>query len=112
MVYRLNLNADVDMSSLKGHVVANYPELRLLFGEPIESDGYKVSGEWVFEDDNGNVFTVYDWKETELYDDNLPSVKQFRRSPEKIEFHIGGKTSAVEFLNWLEYQLAKLRMEQ
>ncbi len=108
MVYHVSLSSDICGTSLKGEVLANYSELETLFGEPLEGD-YKISGEWVFEDADGNVFTLYDWKETELYDEDLPSVRKFRASKEPVSFHIGGRISAVDFKNWLEYQLAKLR---
>lgn len=109
MVFKLSPNADVNMTSLRGYVVASYLELEELFGEPTTEGDYKISGEWVFEDDEGNVFTLYDWKETELYDSELPSVMKFRNSGERVEFHIGGRQSAVNFTNWLQYQLSKLR---
>ena len=102
--FQVDMNADICGTSLKGRITANYAKLVELFGEPQESDGYKVSGEWVFTDDDGNVFTLYDWKETELYDDQLPSVKQFRRLP-SATFNVGGKVYAGEFINFLETKL-------
>lgn len=109
MVFELSPDSNIDGTSLRGYVIASYPELEELFGDPLESDGYKISGEWIFEDGDGNVFTLYDWKETELYDSELPSVMKFRNSGERVEFHIGGRQSAVNFTNWLQYQLSKLR---
>lgn len=108
MVFKLNLDADISGTSLRGYVVASYVELNELFGPPIDGE-YKISGQWVFEDDDGNVFTLYDYKETDLYDSELPSVKKFRSSNNRIEFHFGGRGSSIEFHNWLEYQLSKLR---
>lgn len=111
MVYKRDDDSDINGTSLKGIIFARYSELEKLFGEPLESDGYKISGEWVFsEEDSSSVFTVYDWKNTELYNSNLPSVRAFRQSSELIEFHIGGNTSCENFKNWIEYQLAKLRI--
>lgn len=99
--FKVDFDADINGTSLKGHVTANYNKLVKLFGEPMESDGYKVSGEWVFTDDDGNVFTLYDWKSTELYDDELPSVKQFRRQTEAT-FNVGGRSYAGDFIEFLE----------
>lgn len=111
MVFELNNYAAIDGTSLKGYVIASYAELKRLFGDAPECDGYKISGQWVFENNDGNVFTLYDWKETELYDDELPSVKKFRNSDEPTEFHVGGKTSAIDFINWIDYKLSKLRLD-
>jgi hypothetical protein len=56
--------------------------LRKVLGEPEyePNDGEdKVNFEWVLETDNGDVFTVYDWKEYRSLNEN-----------EMIEWHIGG----------------------
>lgn len=44
----------------------------------------KVNFEWICETDDGDVFTIYDWKE----------YKPLRRS-EKIEWHIGAKNGMI-----------------
>lgn len=75
---------------LQGYVTAVYSDLEEILGQPEECDGYKVSGEWTLTDSDGNVVTLYDWKSTELYDPDYPSVSQFRRDPNPQEFNIGG----------------------
>lgn len=77
-------------SSLKGLMLARYCDLVCLLGEPDVCDMYKVSGEWVLQDDEGNIVTLYDWKSTNLYDPDYPSVAEFRDSMEFQEFHVGG----------------------
>ena len=71
------------------HTVINYSvaTLRKVLGEPIydRNDGEdKVNYEWEMETDNGDVFTVYDWKEYRKINEN-----------EKIEWHIGGHGRAA-----------------
>jgi hypothetical protein len=44
----------------------------------------KVQNEWVCETENGDVFTIYDWKEYRTYGDD-----------EMIEWHIGGYNGKV-----------------
>lgn len=110
-MFNISENADISGTSLKGYLYATYPELKTLFGEASLGDDYKVSGQWVFEDDDGNVFTVYDYKQTELYDPELESVRRFRSSTNKTEFHVGGRGSVSTFMNWIEYKLAKLRLD-
>ena len=94
---------------LQGHITAVYSDLEEILGQPEECDGYKVSGQWTLTDSDGNVVTLYDWKSTELYDDSLPSVKQFRRNSDEQEFNIGGRDfmAAENFRETLETALAK-----
>jgi len=61
--------------------------LRKIMGKPlyISNDGEdKTNYEWAMEIDNGDVFTVYDWKEYKALDEH-----------EIIEFHIGGHNKSV-----------------
>ena len=61
--------------------------LKQILGEPHYSgnDGEdKVNYEWDMETSNGDVFTVYDWKEYRPLDEY-----------EIIEFHIGGMSKAI-----------------
>jgi len=108
-MFKVNNNANVCGTSLKGYITTSYTKLVQLFGEPVESDGYKVSGEWLFEDNKGNVFTIYDWKATALYDSGYnPTVEEFRQLP-SYEFHIGGNNGSYgDFLQWLESELSLL----
>lgn len=81
-------------TSRQGEIRVKYKDLVLAFGETIESDGEKVSGEWIFHDEeNGSVFTLYDWKCTNLYDPSLPSVSAFRNSDKPVQFNIGGHSN-------------------
>ena len=62
-------------------------ELEHILGESDYGDnnGYdKVNFEWVMETDNGDVFTVYDWKEYRSLSGN-----------EVVEWHIGGRSKDV-----------------
>lgn len=66
-------------------------DLVLAFGSPGESDGYKVSGEYTFHDEeSGVVFTLYDWKSTSLYDDSLPSPEELWAETGLVQINIGG----------------------
>lgn len=44
----------------------------------------KVQNEWICETENGDVFTIYDWKEYRAYGDD-----------EIIEWHIGGSSGKI-----------------
>lgn len=100
-------------TSLMGYITVKYSDLVLAFGEPMESDGYKVSGEWIFiEEESGEVFTIYDWKSTDLYDSDLKSVEEFRALKTKVQFNIGGnhKGSVERFKSLLLKQIEYVKI--
>lgn len=101
VTFRLNSEANVCGTSLQSYMTGNFQKLVELFGEPIESDGCKISGEWIFESENGDVVTLYDWKMTSLYDGDLPSVEEFR-ALDSYSFHIGAESRLIadQFSSW------------
>ena len=105
-MFRLNNDASVNGTCRQSEIMAAPTRLIELFGQPVECDGYKVSGEYVFEDDEGNVFTLYDWKYTTLYSPEYgihPSVFWAQTTP--VQFNVGGHGSASKFVSWLKAQL-------
>ena len=63
---------------------ATVRDLRKALGEPYceQNDGEdKVNFEWIMETEEGQVFTVYDWKEYRQLDED-----------ETVEWHIGGRS--------------------
>lgn len=82
-------------SSLQGSILTSYKRLVELFGEPnVESDGYKTSSEWELVDEKGNLVTLYDYKATNLYGGDYPSVEEFRNQ-ESYDWHIGAKNEEI-----------------
>ncbi len=80
---------------LQGYIEASYERLHYLFGEPIgQPDPYKVSTEWIIQFDDGVVATIYDYKETNVYDPCGPTVDEFRARP-SYDWHIGGKSKDI-----------------
>jgi hypothetical protein len=73
------------------YLSCSFEELRKVFGEPDPGcDNEKISTEWtVLDTQTGKKFVIYDWKETNLYDDELHSVEEFRALPNHV-WHIGG----------------------
>ena len=66
---------------------ASVQDLINVFGEPTIQDNtgdYKVNFEWDMETSEGDVFTIYDWKEYRKLD-----------LDEKIEWHIGSKDRSI-----------------
>ena len=72
---------DANMTSLCGYVTTTYADLVKAFGEPLNG-GDKTNSEWIIKFADGQVATIYDWKEPEtpfgVYD-----------------WHIGGKDSSA-----------------
>jgi len=82
------INSVTESTSLQGYITTSFSKLVEKFGEPVESDGYKVSSEWLCEYIDWTKFTVYDYKETELYNPDYPTVEDFRSLPSH-QWHIG-----------------------
>lgn len=82
-----------------GYLDTSFENLVKHFGLPnCIGDDYKVSTEWILKDSKGRIITIYDYKETNLYDNGLPTVEQFRKW-KSYQWHIGGTTKdAAEFL--------------
>jgi len=84
---------------LAGYVETSFENLVRHFGLPNgNGDDYKVSTEWLLEESSGLIISIYDYKETNLYDGGLPSVDQFRRQ-KSYNWHIGGSQKGVEIIN-------------
>lgn len=106
---------DSNGTSLRGEITASYKRLVELLGEPQyklnAKDGRKggdgkVSTEWELTCD-GRTFTLYDYKETTLYngsDSGAPTPEEFREMP-TYSWHIGGRGGIEPFLNLLETAL-------
>lgn len=84
-------------TSLKGYVYITYNQLVNLLGQPTfpeESGDGKVQVEWVVEFE-GKIFTIYDWKTYDRdYTENVLS-----------QFNVGGKSYAMDFIDYLESQI-------
>jgi hypothetical protein len=94
-------------SSLRTYVSVSPTDLINWFGEPGDCDEYKVSMEWLFEDEEGNIISLYDWKSTSLYDESLPSPQAARLQDTPYEFHVGSRSyeAAHNFVEWLSLRV-------
>jgi hypothetical protein len=70
---------------LQGEITTTYAQLKALFGQPHDGDGYKVDAEWEIEFADGTVATIYNWKDGKNYNGKhgLPKTKI-------TDWHIGG----------------------
>ncbi len=105
------LNPKVDTSGIDSLTLFEFPPAGLveLFGDAADSDGFKISRKHVFTSDRGDVFTVYDWKQTTLYrgaNSGAPTPEEFWRSRELKPLRIGGRlgSNPRPFLKWLQAQ--------
>ena len=99
--------------SLIGYIEASPAELVRLFGKPSETDGYKVSGEYLFKID-GTYVTLYDWKMTSLYDADYISPESFWRSDERYTFHVGASKTEhpSDTIYWLLSFIQNKRLQK
>ena len=89
-------------TSLKSKLIGiTYDDLESIFGEPVIKGGDSVNFSWVVEYD-GEIFTIYDWK----YPD-ANYVKNELGHDGGISFHIGGKTYAGDFEDFIDDAKAK-----
>lgn len=81
-------------TSLVGHLgPVPLSVLYEVFGEPSEGDQYKTTAEWRLRFEDGTVATIYDWKESSLYDSAAPSPEELLHDDYAgIDWHVGGKS--------------------
>lgn len=85
---RIDANDDrTNGTHLQGYINANYDYLVLQFGEPDENnfDDYKIDAHWAIRFSDGEVATIYNWKNGVNYlGEDGEDVKDI------VEWHIGG----------------------
>lgn len=80
--FRKATQSEVTMTQLMGYVRADYKTLVKVFGRPHYRNNDKVTAEWNIMLNNGEVATIYDWKE--------------RKTPkDAYNWHIGGNNRMV-----------------
>jgi hypothetical protein len=101
----VDATADYSWGSNQGYVTASYAILKQLLGDPNWlGDEYKVSTGWVLRNvEEGFAVTIHDFKQTNLYNEDYPTVEQFRAQP-SYEWSVGAKNyeqsrKLVEWLN-------------
>lgn len=77
-------------TSLVGYVNTTYSKLFEKFGEPTDGDGHKFDAEWEIEFSDGEVATIYNWKNGKGYkgSEGLDVV-------DITKWHIGGFNKSV-----------------
>ena len=85
-----NICDELNGSHAQGFLETTYDRLERFFGEPMESDGYKIDAEWVLKFDDGKIATISNWKDGYNY------LGRYGKEVEDItEWHIGGHDSVV-----------------
>ncbi len=101
------------MTSFKGYFKTSYQKLYDFLGEPVSGEG-KVSTTWILKI-GGKQYTIYDYKQTDLYNEDYPTVEEFRKLNSYL-WHIGAEldsdaSACIEHLekkivadepNWIE----------
>lgn len=81
---------DTCCTSLISRIDFDYYELKRIFGEPTNGDGYKVDAEWEIEFPDGKVATIYNYKTGTNYNNSSGTPTARIR-----DWHIGGKEKVV-----------------
>lgn len=110
--YAFAPDRDADGTYLYGAILLPPAGVRRRFGQRNDGDGYKVSRQWVFRKGD-MVFTLYDWKCTDVYAPGLPTPDEFWASEEPQELHVGSKSPAttadgVAFAMWLNDEVQRV----
>lgn len=78
-------NSNVVGTFFQGYIDVSYQRLVEIFGEPQESDGYKVDAQWNLIFSDKTVATIYNYKDGKNYlGDDGDDVKDIR------DWHVGG----------------------
>lgn len=88
---KVSTTAEKIGTSLQGYIDCTYESLVELFGQPRQTDGYKVDAEWVLvRKSDGAVITIYNYKTGKNY---LGANGQ--ETKDITDWHIGGKDASV-----------------
>ena len=60
-------NIDVNGTHFQGYIDVEYSVLKKIFGKPTSGEGYKTDAEWEILFEDGNVATIYNWKNGKNY---------------------------------------------
>lgn len=109
MNYVLDPTAEIEGTAWAADFEAVPTRIVQRFGTPRDrADQFKISGRYIFVDDDHKVFTLYDWKSTSLFDTSLPAPLRFWNSNEVQQFSVGSlDDDASDFKRWLLQQLAE-----
>ena len=87
-------DTDLDSSGthLQGVVRVSYQDLRQIFGQDTCYDDYKSDAEWVVKFGDGQIATIYNYKDGRNYlgDDGMPKENI-------IDWHVGGNSKDVYY---------------
>jgi hypothetical protein len=108
-MFNLNPTCDTTGITTMGEIEVVPALIVKRFGPPAKGDGYKVSGEYVFVDVNGEPFVVHDWKSTSLWDKSFPGPEEFWAYLEPAELVISSRDVDIgEFEKWFLQQLTEV----
>jgi hypothetical protein len=100
-MFKLDNDANSGGTCLQGYVELVPRRLVEKFGYP-RGNSYKSSGEYTFRGEDGEVWTLYDWKATTLYEPDGIHPDELWASDQPFEFNVGGNAPASDFIDWLE----------
>jgi len=92
MGYHIGTREDASHTWYLGAIDISYRELVKKFGEPTtDGDGYKVDAEWILVFDDGEVATLYNYKDGVNYNGSRHGIPKTKIR----DWHIGGREKVV-----------------
>ncbi len=109
--YRHSRNLNIAGTSWVADVELIPEHLALSFGPPGPGDDLRVSGMYAFISDADEVFTIYDYESTAVWDaeSDLPTPEDFWSSGELVELSVGGADGSdyASFVSWITEKQAR-----
>ena len=106
MVFKLSPSTDATGVTTMGEIEVAPALIVRRFGPPAAGDGCRVSGEYTFLGENGELFVVHDWKSTSLWEEKLLPPEVFWAGEEPQEFNISSRDiDTTAFERWFFRQL-------
>ena len=77
----------IDGTYLRGRIETTHTQLLDVFGDSADGDGYKIDAEWIILFEDGEVATIYNWKNGFNYLGG-----EGKRVEDITDWHVGGST--------------------
>ena len=99
-------DAELDGITIMGETTLVPADVVKRFGKPAPGDGYKISGEYAFLNEQNEAFVFHDWLSTNLIYDTAPSPEQFWAGTSPVQLSISSMDLDVAaFAEWLRSEV-------
>ncbi len=93
-----DIDVDINMTSLQGHMTVDFQNLVKVFGEPKTDVMDKTDAEWAIEFEDGTIASIYNYKTGNNYLGSSGTPVE-----EITDWHVGGHNKKAFELVWNTY---------